>query len=91
MAEGVSPYHNKKRGTNVLGPAATRHHKMMLRKWFGANRGTHWSIAGSVAVIIFSGYLIYSNHSSNPTSATATAAAERTAAPMTPGPLKFNE
>ena len=52
-----------------------------LHKWFGTNRGTHWSIAGSVAVIIFGSYLIYNNRDSNPTSAAATAAAERTVAP----------
>jgi hypothetical protein len=29
-----------------------------LCKWPGTNRGTHWTVAGSVAVIILGGYLI---------------------------------
>ena len=56
----------------MTGPSVIQHNKSMLRKWFGPNRGTHWSIAGSVAVIILGGYLIYS--------------AERTPAPMAPAP-----
>jgi hypothetical protein len=71
---------------------ANLHDKNTLHKWFGANRGTHWSIAGSVAVIIFAGYLIYSNRGGgNPTTTTTIPAAERTAAPMTPGPLLLNK
>jgi len=62
-----------------------------LRKWFGANRGTHWSIAGSVAVIIFGSYLIYNSRHSKPTSAANIAAAERTPVPMTPGPLTLKK
>jgi len=57
-----------------------------FHKWFGTNRGTHWSIAGSVAVIIFGSYLIYNSHDSNPTTTPNIPAAERTPAPMTPGP-----
>jgi hypothetical protein len=55
-------------------------------KWFGTNRGTHWSIAGSVAVIIFGSYLIYYNSDDrNPTTVTAAPAAQEITAPVTPG------
>ena len=66
-----------------------RHDRKMLRKWFhkwfGTNRGTHWSIAGSVAVIIFASYLIYNSRDDRPVSATGIAVAARPPAPMTPG------
>jgi len=71
----------------MTGLTVIRHERKMLRewfhKWFGTSRGTHWSIAGSVAVIIFSSYLIYNSRDSKPA---APAAAARTPAPMTPGP-----
>jgi hypothetical protein len=70
--------------------SALRHDKNRLRKWvrkwFGANRGTHWTIAGSVAVIIFGGYLAYNSRDAN-RATTPFGAAERTPAPMTPAPL----
>jgi len=70
--------------------SAFRRDKKMLRKWFhkwfGANRGTHWSIAGAVAVIIFASYLIYGSRDSNPAAATTISAAEQAPAPTTPGP-----
>jgi hypothetical protein len=54
-----------------------RQKKTMLRnwltKWFGSNRGTHWSVAGSVAVIVLGTYLIYSQ-GGNTTTATAVSA-----------------
>jgi hypothetical protein len=56
-----------------------------LHKWFGTNRGTHWTIAGAVAVIILGSYLVYNGRDGNP--ATTIAAAGRAPAPMTPGPL----
>jgi hypothetical protein len=59
----------------MTGPSVIQHVKGMLHKWLGPNRGTHWTIAGSVAVIMLGGYLIYS-----------ISAAERTPAPMTPAP-----
>jgi hypothetical protein len=37
-----------------------------LRRWFGTNRGTHWSVAGVVGALIFASYLIYNNHDSGP-------------------------
>ena len=58
-----------------------------FHKWFGTNRGTHWTIAGSVAVIIFGSYLIYNSRDSNSTTTVTIRAAERTPAPMTPGPF----
>jgi hypothetical protein len=30
----------------------------VLHKWLGPNGGTHWTVAGSVAVIVVGGYLI---------------------------------
>jgi hypothetical protein len=64
-----------------------RHDNNMLRKWFGANRGTHWSIAGSIAVIIFGSYLIYNSRDRNPTAVTLIPAAEQTQVPVAPGPV----
>ena len=34
------------------GRSVIQHDKNILYKWFGPNRGTHWTIAGSVAVIM---------------------------------------
>jgi len=33
---------------------------------FGRTHGTHWTVAGAVAVIIFGSFLIYSNHGDSP-------------------------
>jgi hypothetical protein len=41
--------------------SAIPHNRSILHKWFGPNRGTHWSIAGSVGVIILGSYLVYSS------------------------------
>jgi len=71
--------------------AVIRHDSKMLRKWFGPNRGTHWSVAGSVAVIIFASYLIYHSRDSNPASAAAVPAAERPVIPITPGPFPLKK
>jgi len=71
----------------MTGHLAIRHDRKMLRKWrhkwFGVNRGTHWSIAGSVAVIILGSYLIYNNHERKPGPVAAMPGAEPTVAPMT--------
>jgi hypothetical protein len=64
-----------------------RYDKNKLRKWFGTNRGTHWTIAGSVAVIIFGSYLVYNSRNSNPATIIIVPVAERTPSPMTPGPF----
>ena len=61
--------------------------KEMLRKWLGTNRGTHWTVAGSVAVIIFGSYLIYRNSYGKLTNVPTIPAAERSVAPIAPGPL----
>jgi hypothetical protein len=79
----------------MTAPPVIRHdtntlHKW-LHKWFGTNRGTHWTIAGSVAVIILGSYLIYNIRNSNPTTATTIAADGRTPSPMTPGPLTLKK
>jgi hypothetical protein len=88
LPDGVFRYHDKTGGTNMSAPSVIQRDKTMLHKWFGTKRGTHWRIAGSVAVIIFSGYLIYNNRGSNPTTVTTTPATEQTPAPMTPGRSK---
>lgn len=73
----------------MIDPSVLRHNKNKLRnwfhKWFGTNRGTHWTIAGSIAVIIFGSYLIYNSRESNLTTTASIPAAERTPVPMTPG------
>jgi hypothetical protein len=76
-------------------PSVIRHDRNNLRewlhKWFGTNRGAHWTIAGSVAVIIFGSYLIYNVRYSNSTIATTVATAGRNPAPITPGPLTLKK
>ncbi len=71
----------------MTGHLAIQHNRKMFRKWlhkwFGANRGTHWSIAGSVAVIIFGSYLIYNSRESKPSAVVAMPRAEPTVAPIT--------
>jgi hypothetical protein len=71
----------------MTGPSVIRHKKNTLHKWFGPNSGTHWTIAGSVAVIMLGSYLVYSIRDSNPTTAAAISATERAPAPLTPAPL----
>jgi hypothetical protein len=66
----------------MTGPSAVQHGMNTLRRWFGTNRGTHWTVAGSVAVAIFAIYFVYSNR--NPTAATDISAIERTLVPMAP-------
>ena len=59
----------------MTGHSVIHHDKSMLHKWLGPNRGTHWTIAGAVAVIMLGGYLIFSM-----------SAADRTSVPMAPAP-----
>jgi hypothetical protein len=66
---------------------AQGHRDGMLRRWFGPNRNTHWTIAGSVAVIMIGAYLVYSNHDSTP-AGTPISAAEATPPATGPAPLK---
>jgi hypothetical protein len=57
-------------------------HEGVMHKWFGPNRGTHWTIAGSVAVIVLGSYALYtSNRDSAPATAVIIAAPEQAAAP----------
>jgi hypothetical protein len=72
---------------DMTGPHANESNKNMLIRWFGPNRNTHWTIAGSVAVILLGGYLVYSNRDGNPAS-TAISATETTPPPTGPAPLK---
>jgi hypothetical protein len=72
---------------DMTGPHDNESHKNMLIRWFGPNRNTHWTIAGSVAVILLGGYLVFSNRDGNPAS-TAISATETTSPPTGPAPLK---
>jgi hypothetical protein len=87
-SEGVCHYHGKNMRNDMTALSAPRHDRNKLRKWFykwfGTNRGTHWTIAGSVAVIIFGSYLVYNSHNSNPATIITIPAAE----PPGPFPLK---
>jgi hypothetical protein len=71
----------------MTGPSVIQHDKNALHKWFGPKRGTHWSIAGSIAVIILGSYLVYSMRDSNPATTTTASSVQRTSAPMAPAPL----
>jgi hypothetical protein len=57
----------------MTGPSVIHHKKSKLHKWLGPNRGTHWTIAGSIAVIMLGSYFIYSTNRDTP-------------APMAPAP-----
>ncbi len=66
-------------------PSVVRRNESFLQKWFGPNHGTHWNIAGAVAVIILGGYLIYSmRDSDNPIMSPS--ATVQTPAPIAPAP-----
>jgi hypothetical protein len=72
---------------DMTGQRANEPHKNVLIRWFGPNRNTHWTIAGSVAVIMLGAYLVYSNHDGAP--ASTAISATQTALPATePAPLK---
>jgi hypothetical protein len=70
----------------MTAPSSIRRKKSMLYRWFGPNRGTHWNIAGSVAVIILGSYLIYNNRDRALTTAAPVSAVEPTPALMAPAP-----
>ena len=59
----------------MTGSVLIQHDKSILHKWLGGNRGTHWIVAGIVAVIVLGSYLIHSM-----------SAALRMSAPMAPAP-----
>jgi hypothetical protein len=69
------------------GPLGYSVNKKVLPRFFGTNRGTHWTVAGSVAVIVLGSYLLYNNHDRNPAAATAVPAAEQAQVPLAPAPL----
>jgi hypothetical protein len=75
---------------DMTGPHAKEPHRNILIRWFGPNRNTHWTIAGSVAVILLGGYLVYSNRDGNP-ARTAISATETTPPPTGPAPLKSEQ
>jgi hypothetical protein len=62
-----------------------------LRNWFGTKQGTHWSVAGSVAIVIFGGYLIYNGREGKPSPAAAMPGSERAGNPMTRPALPLTE
>ena len=68
----------------MTGPSVIQRDQSMLHKWFGTNRGTHWTVAGFIAVIMLGSYLVYSNRDTSSTTATSISAAERTPAPPAP-------
>jgi hypothetical protein len=72
---------------DMTGHRTNEHGNSMLTRWFGPNRNTHWTIAGSVAVIMLGAYLVYSNRDSSPTGIPISAT-ETTSPPMGPAPLK---
>jgi hypothetical protein len=57
--------------------------KSALHEFFGPNRNTHWIIAGSVAVIMLGGYLVYSFDRNTPT-IVVTIPATQTVDPIVP-------
>jgi hypothetical protein len=65
------------------------HHDSLFHKWFGPNNGTHWTIAGAVAVIILGLYVIYSIRSQQPiVIATVPLAVPAPMAPSAPQPIR---
>jgi len=72
----------------MTGPPVTQHDQEMSRRWFGTNRGTHWTVGGSVMAIILGGYFIYSNRDSTRAVGDAAAAIEQ--APIPPSPALQN-
>jgi hypothetical protein len=43
----------------MTGSVLIQHDKSIPHKWLGGNRGTHWIVAGIVAVIVLGSYLIH--------------------------------
>jgi hypothetical protein len=65
-----------------------------FREFFGPHRNTHWIIAGSIAVIILGGYLVYSFDENKPTivvTIPATLQAQPPAAQAAPVPVPVPE
>jgi hypothetical protein len=87
---GVFHYHDKKMRKMIMtDPSVIRYgtnkFQKWLYKWFGSNRGTHWTVAGCIAVIILGSYLIANMGNGQPT--TTISAGERAPTPMIPGPF----
>lgn len=72
-------------------PSNIQHDKSKSHKWLGTNRGTHWTVAGMVAVIIFGSYFIYSIRNNSATTTATAPAATRTPAVVTTRPLTLKE
>ena len=45
--------------------------KNFIQKWLGRNQGSHWTVAGIVAVMVFGSYFIYTMSVTQQTSETA--------------------
>ncbi len=73
-----------------------RHDQKRLRarsgsKWYATTLGTHWTVAGSVAVIIFGSYVVYRNHDNNQAIATAAATVELAPLPTSSAPFTLEK
>jgi hypothetical protein len=68
----------------MTGHPTIQHDKSSMHKWFGPNRGTHWVIAGSVAIILLGSYLVYSNRDTTPPIIVAIPATAQAPAPTAP-------
>jgi hypothetical protein len=92
MPAGVSPHRTKISRRNMTSAPAVHNDKNMPHKRpsksFGTNRGAHWTVAGSVTILILGGYFIYSSRDSNPTIAGATPAVEQI--PVSASPVQEN-
>jgi hypothetical protein len=78
----------------MTGPRAVQRDKSILHNWFGPNRNTHWTIAGSVVVILLGTYLIYSNRDITPAAVVVISPPVPSAVPtnaVPPAPLKSEE
>ena len=55
----------------MTGLSVVQRDKNFIRKWFGGNHGSHWTVAGIVAVTVFGSYFIYRMSATQQTSAPA--------------------
>jgi hypothetical protein len=68
----------------MAGHPVIRHDESILHKWFGPNRTTHWTLAGSIALIILGSYLVYSMRDNTPMAVGIIPMAQQTPAPAAP-------
>jgi hypothetical protein len=63
-------------------PSVVPHDTSTWQRCFETNRGTHWTVGGTVAVIIFGSYFTYNNYNRSPAAATTVPVAEQTQVPI---------